>query len=155
MENPEKALDSLDIQAFLSSRDHEMSDFITDLSRINAGEEVFGPNRHSRILFLENPGTAIGHFTLLSQFESHLEWFDPRAGYPPEEVFELSRRLNLPLQTLAKGSPLQGPKTYTCGKWCILRYYSLPTSLADFCEIFKNLGGDIVVDKLINLKVTK
>ena len=156
MDNPNSALNSADIQAFLSSQFHDMSDFLIDLPRMRAGETVFGPNRHSRILFLENPGTDIGHFTLITEFENHIEWFDPRAGQPPQELYDFAKSLGKGLVGLSRKHPLQGSTTYVCGKWCILRYLSLPTDLGEFCAIFlntKKMSPDSVVDKLIHLKI--
>ena len=149
MEDSSSALNSDEIQGFLASRFHDMNDFLIDLDRIRDGEEIFGEHRHSRMLFLENPGTDIGHFTLLTDFGDHIEYFDSRAGKPPQEILNLGK----PVQGIR--TALQGPTTYTCGKWCILRYLSLPSPLGEFCEIFlgKKMTPDNVVNILINLKV--
>lgn len=157
MDDPSSALNSADIQAFLSSQFHDMTDFLIDIPRIRAGETVFGENRHSRMLFLENPGTTIGHFTLLTEWEDHIEWFDSRAGLPPQEVVELATAMGRKLVGVSPRGALQEPTSYTCGKWCILRYLSLPTDLDEFCKIFLENGRDFhpdsVVDKLIHLKI--
>lgn len=156
MDKPTAALNDKDIERFLSGQFHNMLDFTVDLDIIAAGDldSIMGPDRHSRIIFIENPGSRIGHFTLLSHLGDHLEWFDPRGGPPPEEIIDFSRRAGLKLRGLQPHAKLQGPTTYVCGKWCILRYLSLPTSMEDFVNIFRKLkdSPDSVVDKLIRLK---
>ena len=161
MNNPDSALGSNEIQSFLSSQFHDMGNFVVDLPFIvNSGydpKQVFGSHRHSRIIFIENPNSDIGHFTLLTDMGDHFEWFDSTGQYPPDELIQFAAHNNKPLRGLQPHYRLQGPESFVCGKWCILRYLSLPTSMMDFCNIFhKNLKGispDSVVDKLVQVKI--
>ena len=111
--------------------------------------------RFSIIVFL--PGmdvlSPVGHFCLLSELDDRtLEWFDSTAQDTPPQVrsYAESHGKRLIFSTKA----VQARNTSTCGKWCIARMQSLPTSLADFFKLFdnKHFSHDQVVDKLIVLK---
>jgi len=161
MNSPNAALSSAEIQAFLTNQFHEMGDFVTDLDRIRDSgysyDSVFGPDRHSRIIYLKNTGTEIGHFTLLSDLGDHFEWFDSTAGELPEVLAEFCRRNKPNSYVAGVKERLQSKDSYICGKWCIMRYMSLPTTLSDFIEIFtaskSKLTPDSVVDRLIQIKL--
>lgn len=160
LDDSRKALGSLDIEDFLGAKFHKMEDFMLHIDELKASaydhNVVFGGHRHSRLIFLENPGTRIGHFTLLSDLGESYEFFDPTGtAEPPQAVSDFARVNNKRLIMLKKEYRLQSPNTYTCGKWCILRYMSLPTPLEEFAEIFlakKKIEPDVVIDRLIKVK---
>jgi hypothetical protein len=160
LDNPGKALGSLDIEDFLAAKFHNMKDFMLHIDEIKSSaydqDTIFGEHRHSRLIFLENSGTRIGHFTLLSDLGESYEFFDPTGTEePPQPIADFARVNNKRLVMLKKEHRLQSPNTFTCGKWCILRYFSLPTTLEEFAEIFlskKKIEPDVAVDRLIKVK---
>ena len=151
MNNPDSALSSSDIVGFLTGRFHSMENFILPLEMLTPGGDPFGPNRHSRILFLTNPGSNIGHFVLLSDMGDCYEYFDPRGNPPPDPVLKFAAGKTI----CWLSSPLQSPESFLCGHWCIQRYLSLPTPLDTFAGLFldkKNRTPDEVMSSLIRVK---
>lgn len=115
-------------------------------------DAVFG-NRFFTIIYLTNPESEVGHFTLLSHFEGEIEFFDSTGNKVPDIIKKFAEINGMKLVTNKK--VLQGRETNTCAKWCIARILSLPLKLDVFQKIFngnRHYKADDIVNNLYILK---
>lgn len=155
MEKPVGSPLSSDIIEHHLGGDYQQSEgIVVHIDDLNISTADPLTERFSIIVFLPGmEGNPVGHFCLLSELDDRtLEWFDSTAQDIPPQVrsYAESHGKRLIFSTKA----VQARNTNTCGKWCIARMQSLPTSLADFFKLFdnKHFSHDQVVDKLIVLK---
>lgn len=152
--NKHQVLSYQDLRNFSKAHgfDEECIIRIEELQHIQNLDQLFG-QRFFCYVFSTIPGENIGHFTLLSHIEyEKIEYFDSFARVP-DEVKEFVERLNLKCIHLNK--PLQNKNSFLCGKWCMMRLSSIPTSLDIFYNIFSTnniFTADQMVDKLIQVK---
>lgn len=140
-------LGSQEIESFLRGDSQEINGWVIHIDNLDLNDP-FGGDRYSRIIFIENPNTNVGHFTLLSDFGDYFEYFDSLAGDIPDKIMQLNSTIKY-LQ-----EPLQSESSNVCGKWCILRHLSLPTELDQFYEIFKKkMEPDEMVERILQLKL--
>ena len=126
-------------------------------------EDLFPEHIYYAFIFIQPPGTNIGHWTSLIKFdELKFEYFDCLgAPTPPElldalEVYSSTRGGSVQLDESHR--PLMARDGYICGKWCIFRVMCLPRSIKAFHSFFKDLVGkkkgitpDSIVDFVINI----
>jgi hypothetical protein len=143
------------IESHLGGDYQQITGIVVHVDDLNAPSDPLA-ERFSIIVFLPGipRGNPVGHFCLLSEIGSEglLEWFDSTAQEIPPQVRDYAERRGKRIVYCNKA--LQALNTNTCGKWCIARLQSLPTSLGDFYKLFENkhFSPDEVVDKLIVLK---
>lgn len=116
-------------------------------------DKIFG-NRSSIILFIPNAENEedVGHFVLLTHVTKNtIEYFDSFGRLPHAFVMQLAKNNNNMYITYST-TKLQHKNSYICGKYCLLRMQSQPSSLDDFIKILlfnKKLTPDGIVDTLI------
>lgn len=141
------------LERFLdASSGQDAEGIVTHLHDLNSGEDPL-EKRFATIVFLPPRAGTVGHFCLLSDWGTNLEWFDSLAGTIPEEVQRYAEKRQLPIAY--NRIALQGKTSNVCGKWCLARMYSLPTSIGEFVKIYKGnkyYSPDEIVNKQIVLK---
>lgn len=147
-----------DIHTILSNASIDVANIVVHIDLLRERQyslpAIFGEN-FSLILFLPNPDpeVAVGHFVLLSHLSDNtLEYFDSYAGEVPEAVRELAKRNNMRIK--ANKVRYQEEVSMTCAKWCVARIFSLPSTLAQFEELYTGhkLSPDVLVNNLFRLK---
>lgn len=139
-----------------------------DLPRYNSIFDIF-ENNNFRILYISSDYRPIGHYVVvLCRTDDVIEFFCSY-GYAPDSHNKLMNRsaenksktfyhdllAKTPeVKTIYNSTKLQGPRTNTCGKFCILRILSMKTKLKDFLKLLDCIDGvtiDRFVDKLISV----
>lgn len=132
------------------------------------------------IILIQSDSVEIGHFVTLTNYGVDnsgrfvIEYFDPLGGdhkWPdytqkfinkrPEnrEKTYISDILNAAkCKVIVNNYKLQDKKSNNCGKWCIARSISAPTSIDNFADIFMNhktLSSDDIVTQLIRIHLKR
>ena len=155
--NPAKALSNFELEEFLSGDHLNIKNIALPIEEIETYqfdlERIFG-NRYFTVIFLTNPNSQIGHFTLLSHIsDTELEFFDPLANPVPPLINQLCQVNQMRLIT--NQIAVQSKKSFVCGKWVLSRILSIPTPLQDFINIYtqrKKFSPDEMVDRLFIFK---
>ena len=152
------ALSGSDIEAFIPK---SLVLTYSELCGLPSLESVL--KKHSCLVILFESSEGFGHWTILfpavySGVEGELEFFDSYASYPDDnlslidEEFRYESGQDYPCLTELllrdKRSAymhvnefgLQGRRTMTCGRWCILRYYFRDISPKEFCSLIDRLS---------------
>lgn len=147
---------SNEIEEFLNGKDLNAQNCTLKIEKIEELnyniDAVFG-NRFFTVIFLTNPTSEVGHFTLLCHFEGEIEFFDSTANKVPEIIKHFAKINKMKL--IVNKKVLQGSESNTCAKWCIARILSLPLKLVEFQKIFsgnRHYKADDIVNNLYVLK---
>lgn len=127
---------------------------VTEFESLFEGENVYV------ILFEENEGSDVGHWTLLikladgdDELNGYFEYFDCLGRPPPDNFNEIMERDQYFIQFLRR--PVMEDTQMLCGKYVISRILSVDTPLEDYVKILtgnKHFSPDEIIDMMYRIQ---